>query len=129
MTSRKYFLGMLAILMIVISRIAFAESTQTFAIPECRAIATISFSNGQAQAIGGSMRVPSGYTVSTTAVLQKKVDTAWVRVTSSTGSKEACASAVAIKGMTYRSFVTCKLYDNAGKYVDSISATSASKTY
>ena len=44
MTSRKYFLGMLAILMIVISRIAFAESTQTFAIPECRAIATISFS-------------------------------------------------------------------------------------
>ena len=64
-----------------------------------------------------------------TAVLQKKVDTAWVRVTSSTGSKEACAAAVAIKGMTYRSFVTSKLYDNAGKYVDSISATSASKTY
>ena len=88
MTSRKYFLGMLAILMIVISRIAFAESTQTFAIPECRAIATISFSNGQAQAIGGSMMVPSGYTVSTTAVLQKKVDTAWVRVTSSTGCIE-----------------------------------------
>lgn len=32
MISRKYFLGMLAILMIVISGMAFAESTQTFAI-------------------------------------------------------------------------------------------------
>lgn len=129
MTSRKCCLGILSILIIAIFGSAFAESAQTYALPECRAIAILSFSNGKAHAVGGSMMIPSGYTVATTAVLQEKRDTAWVGVTSSTGSKEACASAVAVQGVTYRSFVTCKLYDSTGKYMDSISATSESKTY
>lgn len=98
MTSRKYFLGMLAILMIVISRIAFAESTQTKAdassapildIYEITPGTTIKFwiyRNGHAQvsptfvlAVGNDL--PIRYNNSGNMVKNEKYHSVWRKTT------------------------------------------------
>ena len=127
----KKLVSLLALILIVtaIASVSVAESIQPYAAVECRAIAVISISGGKAQAIGNAASIPDGYTVSTSVILQKKSGGSWIKVTSSSGSNEACASSTATKGVTYRAYATCKLYNSEGDFVDSISATSASKTY
>ncbi|MEG0504575.1 MAG: hypothetical protein RR547_08015 [Raoultibacter sp.] len=118
----------LALLLLSVVSNSLAESMAPFAVVQCNVLATIIITDGKAQAAGTVAHVPSGYSVKTSVVLQKKSGNSWVKVSSSSGVREACASATAVKGVTYRAYATSKLYDKNGAFVDSIAATSGSKT-
>lgn len=121
-------LVVLCLLVSGVTTVSLANEIQTLAA-ECSAIAVLSFSNGRAQAVGSTASVPKGYTVDVAVTLQKKSGDTWLNVATGSGKTEASVSANAIRGVTYRAYVTCSVYDSEGKYVDRISATSAAKEY
>lgn len=119
----------LSLLFLSMTYSCLSEPITPLTAAECNITATISFSNKKAQAVGTVTKLPSGYSVSTSVILQKKSGNSWIEVASASGGREVCASFTAIKGVTYRAYATCKLYDKAGVFVDSIAATSSTKMY
>lgn len=120
---------LVVLLLVLTANISLAEWISPFAETGCEISANIQFSKGKAQAISTISHVPSGYSVKTSVILQKKSGSSWVSVSSSSGIREACASATAVKGVTYRAYAKGWLYDQKGAFVDSFTATSRSKKY
>lgn len=95
---------------------------------ECKIGASFSFKDGKAQAGAALIIIPSSLTTKLTAKLQKKSGNSWVNVKTASGDSEACASATAESGVTYRCVATCKYYRD-GEYIGTLTATTNGKTY
>ena len=91
--------------------------------------ASVSISDGKARANGVVTKLDSGYYAETTVGLQKQSGSNWIKVASGSGKMDASISATATKGITYRAYVTCRIYDSTDTCVDTISKASGSKTY
>ena len=114
----------LVVLLTSIVTSVFASPVMFFAVIENKISASISISNGNVNAVGAVIKTAPGNSTELKVVLQKKSGRSWTEVTSSSGSTEACASATAVKGETYRAYVTCTINGT-----DTITKTSGSKTY
>ena len=114
----------LVVLLVSIVTSVFASPMMLFAVVENKISASISISNGKVNAVGAVIKTAPGNSTDLKVVLQKKNGKTWTEVTSSTGSTEACASATAVKGETYRAYVKCTINGS-----DTITKTSGSKTY
>lgn len=128
---KKILASILCMTMIIVfaSGSALADAIIPLLAAEPVACATISISDGNAQAIGKVSWVPTGYSVSITVSLQKKAGNTWTNVTSVAGARSANASATAVKGTTYRSHVMCKVYDSSGNLIDTLTLVSNTQTY
>ncbi len=115
---------LLVVLLVSIVTSVFASPMMLFAVAENKIKASISISDGKVNAVGTVIYTAPGNSTDLKVVLQKKNGNSWKNVTTATGSTEACASATAVKGETYRAYVKC-IINNA----DTITKTSGSKTY
>ena len=114
----------LVVLLVSFVTSVFASPMMFFSVAENKIGATISISNGKVKAEGTVIKTAPGNSTDLTVKLQKKSGKGWTDVSTGTGSTYASVSETAVKGETYRAYVTCTINDK-----DTITKTSGSKTY
>lgn len=73
----------------------------------------------------GTATLKSGYSSKLTLILQKKSGSAWSTVQTWSGSGSSIRKSCKVSSGTYRAVFTAKIYNSSGKYVETVTATSA----
>ncbi|MCH5287995.1 MAG: hypothetical protein J1E43_11305 [Christensenellaceae bacterium] len=108
---------------------ALADATVPLLSSNTQATADVFILGKNAKAVVSVSAIPVGYSVSTSVSLQKKVSSAWTNVASAAGTRDVSASASAIKGVTYRAYAICKIYDSSGNLNETLTLVSETRTY
>lgn len=108
---------------------ALADAIAPLSVSQARAFASISISGGNVKAVASVIKLSQDYTVSTSVSLQKQVNSTWKNEVSAAGTRNASASASAIKGVTYRAYAICKIYDSSGNLIETLTPVSETRTY